>query len=225
MEVPRQVLAIAGKFPPADYDDHRHASPAEGPDLTANLGRLPLLRVDGVSIGQSAAINQYVAQSVGLYGKTPLEAARIQAIAEHIAELRLAFRGLVPYGVEPSAEALDKWFNEGATDVSGVADGTNRSRYLKWFTGRIEATLQDNGFAVGNSISLADVLLYNVYAEVLGKDEGGSEKPPYALHFFGSLERTNEVVKHHPRLTKILKTVQANPNLQKWLGQRGKQAF
>jgi glutathione S-transferase len=225
-EVPRQLLAIAGKFPPADYDDRRVDNPADAGDLSANLGRMPVLRVGDVNIGQSAAINLYVAQVTGAMGKTPAEAAKIQNIAEHVAEMVRAYRVLCPYGSEPKAEDLDKWFSGGATDTTGVADGSGAGkRYLKWFVGRIENDLQDNGFAVGNSISLADVLLYNTFAEVLKPEESAKDVADYQRHAFTSLDRTMAVVKDAPRLSKILDTVKSNANLQKWLAQRGIQGF
>ena len=46
--------------------------------------------------------------------------------------------------------------------------GAGRSaRFLQWFLGRIEAVLGNNGFAVGDKLSLADVLIYNSFAEYL----------------------------------------------------------
>jgi glutathione S-transferase len=42
-----------------------------------NLDRLPILEVDGVAIGQSKAIERFVAAKVGLLGASPIEAAHI----------------------------------------------------------------------------------------------------------------------------------------------------
>merc|ERR1712228_836862 len=51
--------------------------------FTANLGELPILEVDGVQIGQSKAIERYVAKAIGMMGSTALEEAQIDAICEH----------------------------------------------------------------------------------------------------------------------------------------------
>ena len=149
-----------------DYTDGRYSVP-DG-DLTANLGRMPLAVVGDASIGQSAAINYYLATECGLMGKSSLEAAQIISISEHLKEMNTAYRTIVPWGAEPSKDALDKWFDQGATDVTGTADRAGQpTRYLTWWMGRIEAVLGSSGFAVGDSLSLADVLLYNVFSEHL----------------------------------------------------------
>jgi hypothetical protein len=115
MEVPRFCLAIAGK----EYEDWRlqgdyDATKGMGHALDANLGRLPTIDcVDG-TIGQSAAINFYIASECGLMGSSTFEAAKIIEFGEHLKELHMAFRKLVPYGSEPKAEAL-------ATVLSGRA--------------------------------------------------------------------------------------------------------
>ena len=47
-------------------DERRTSPPAENEILAANLGRMPLLVTpEGVAIGQSAAINHYVAEVRG----------------------------------------------------------------------------------------------------------------------------------------------------------------
>ena len=44
---------------------------------------------------------------------------------------------------------------------------SNSTRYLTWWMGRIENSLGNNGFAVGNKLSLGDVYLYANFAEVI----------------------------------------------------------
>ena len=96
MEIPRLMLAIAGKFPVScmsidiydqmslllnffqgDYVDGRFEGPTG--DLSANLGRMPLLTVGDQSVGQSAAINFYIASENGFLGNNNMEAAQIIA--------------------------------------------------------------------------------------------------------------------------------------------------
>ncbi len=43
----------------------------------------------------------------------------------------------------------------------------NVRRFGQWWIGRIEASLTGSGFAVGDKLSLADILLYNTFAEEL----------------------------------------------------------
>ena len=91
-----------------DYEDGRFSAPSG--DLSANLGRMPLvITQNNECIGQSSAINFYVASESGLMGKSTLETAQIISISEHLKEMIEAFRKLVPWGTEPTSEALNKW--------------------------------------------------------------------------------------------------------------------
>jgi len=223
MEVPRQLLAIAGKFP-GDYEDGRFSAPPEG--LTANLGRMPVLSVGEDSIGQSAAINFYVASENGLMGSSTMEAAKIIMISEHLKELMTSYRKLVAFGAEPSEETLDKWFSSGATDAEGPADRAGfETRYLTWFMNRIEATLGTSGFAVGTSLSLADVLIYNTFADTLQPEEAAADFPRHRAEPFASKSRTDEKLAACPKLSASIAAVAANENIQKWLATRGVQGF
>ena len=222
METGRILLAIAGKFP-GDYVDGRFSTP-EG-DLTANLGRMPLLEKDGSSIGQSLAIYYYLASENGLMGKNSWEAAQILSIHEHIKEMLTSMRSLFPYGQEPLAEAVDKWFDQGATDVTGPADRAGyNTRYLTWWMGRIEAALGDKGYAVGDSLSLADVILFNTFGDYLRPEEAG-ELPEYRRYPFYSKARTDEKLALHPKIKASVDAVRNHPNVQKWLSIRGVQTF
>eukprot|EP00981_Chlorochromonas_danica_P013399 scaffold6314_cov273-Ochromonas_danica.AAC.12 len=223
MEVPRMLLAIAGKFP-GDYLDGRYESPTG--DLTHNLGRMPILELgDDQTIGQSVAINYYLATELGLMGKNLLETTRIIGVQEHLKETVTAFRTLAPWDVEPTAEALNKWFDGGALDVDGPADMSKYSeRFLTWFMGRIEKTLDDKGFAVGDSLSLADVLIYNVFGENLSEEQG-PELPACKRETFGSKARTDAALAKHPKLQAIVQAVANNGNVKKYLAARGVQTF
>lgn len=237
------LLAIAGKFPVSvallcacccvlsdcnllqgDYTDGRFEEP-EG-NLDANLGRMPLIQVGSHYVGQSAAINFFIASENGLMGRNHLEAAQIISIAEHVKELQTSYRTIVAWGVEPTEEHLIKWFESGSSDVSGVAieDGQG-TRYLKWYMGRIENVLGTNGFAVGDRLSLADVVLYYAFGEHLKEGEareglGASRKYP-----FGSKERMDAALATHPRIKASVDSVASNANFQKWLSIRGVQDF
>lgn len=173
------LLAIAGRFP-GDYKDGRYTTDADKvgqngalhfdtvrDKFTQNLGRMPIAVVNGSSVGQSVAINYLIASECKMLGNNAMETARILAIQEHLKEMMLAYRQLIPYGTAPTEEQLKTWFETGAEDKSpAAADASVRkTRYNKWWLGRIEACIGEGGFAVGNSLSLADVLLYNTLAE------------------------------------------------------------
>ena len=81
--------------------------------LDANLGRMPCIVAQAnsdkpVTIGQSAAIEHYIAASLGLVGASVLEAAQIVSLRESLGELKAAFRKLIPYGTPPTEKLLDE---------------------------------------------------------------------------------------------------------------------
>ena len=215
MEVPRFCLAIAGK----EYEDWRlqgdyDATKGMGNALDANLGRLPTIDcVDG-TIGQSSAINFYIASECGLMGSSTFEAAKIIEFGEHLKELQMAFRKLVPYGSEPKEEALATFFDsEVATDYEGPADQTKSSgRQLKWYLYRMEKLIGDDGFAVGGKLSLADVQLYNTFADKLGV----LSEP------FTSAARTDAALDKCPKIKACIASVANHENVKKWLEERTK---
>jgi glutathione S-transferase len=69
---------------------------------------MPVLQVGEDSIGQSSAINQYLARENGLMGGNNIESAQIVTISEHVKEMITAFKSVVPWGKEPPSDALDK---------------------------------------------------------------------------------------------------------------------
>jgi glutathione S-transferase len=246
MEVSRVMLALAGKFPEDDYEDARWwmgvEAAADGKltnprpmsevekhvELGANCGRLPILNVEGKgSVGQSLAIWFYIASELGMMGSNYFEAAQIISIAETIKETSEAFRKLVPYGEEPNAENVDKWFSEGATDATGKADMAQRgNRQLHWFMGRLENLIPgDGGFAVGGKLSLADVLIYNAFAETLEDAQCSEAVKPFGKQPYTDKKRTSEELAKHPKLKAIVDNIAGNANFQKWLSVRGVQNF
>lgn len=241
-EVPRQMLAIAGKFPGAGYTDVRATSDdiatyGAGADkvtafdtikdkLDCNLGRLPMLSVGDVCIGQSDAINMYVATECGMMGSSPVEAGQIMGLAASVKECSTAWRKVTAYGSEPTAEQEATWFDTPANDVKGVADRANYSnRHLRWYAGRLEGIVGKAGFAVGDKTSLVDVLIYNLFAETMTKEEAPADTPAWKCEPFSNGAKTAAVMKDHPNLQAICDKVKSNEGHQKWLSMRGLQKF
>jgi len=188
--------------------------------MKCNLGRMPTLETAQGSIGQSAAINYYVAGQNNLLGDNLFESAKIMELQANIADLKTTWYGLVPYGSTPTEEQLTQWFDSGVTETDGPAQGRGE-RFLQWFAGRINASLEGkDGFAVGNRLSLADVLLYNCFEEHLTDGEGDGKNDA-----FTSLARTRAVVEKCPAIKASIEKVKAHANVQKWLSTRGPQGF
>ena len=211
-------------FAQMDYVDGRFSAPTTA--LEANLGRMPVATIGDHSIGQSSAINAYFASEFGLMGSNNIEAAHIVSISEHLKEMHTQYKTLVPWATEPKPEAQDKWFEGGAKDLTGVAVRNDQStRYLSWWLGRMEPTLGNKGFAVGNKLSLADVLLFSSFADSLTPEQARPKLPVWRREPFGSKERTNEALQKHPRILASCNAVASNANIKKWLSMRGLQDF
>ena len=92
-ETTRLILAQAG----VAFEDKR-IEPAEWPALKASLpmGQLPILEVDGKTIGQSMTIARFCGRRFGLAGKDELEGAladqAVDQVADFLAEVVKAMR-------------------------------------------------------------------------------------------------------------------------------------
>ena len=73
-------------------------------DLVPSMNKLPLFTVDGVAFGQSKAIERFVAKRLGFMGMTDLEAAQIDAICEHVRDMKDAYKKA------KSEDALLEWW-------------------------------------------------------------------------------------------------------------------
>ena len=148
------------------------------------------------------------------------------SIAASLKECHETFRKVFPYGQEPTDEGFAKWFDTPANDVKGAADMKNRAnRMARWYLGRLENLVGD-GYCVGSSLSLADVMLYNMLAETMTDAEAPSaDFPAWKREPFANGAKTAALLKDHPKLSAIVATVASNENLKKWLAMRGEQKF
>jgi len=226
MEAARLALAVAGKFAGQDYVDERvGAIPEAG--TASNLGRMPYLSESGQDVGQSTGIYYYIGVKNGLFGSNSTEGSQILALLESLNEMKTAFRKVVPYGQQPSDENLNTWFNTGASDVIGAADRAGiQTRFAQWWMGRIEASLTGSGiFAVGSSISMADVFLYDTFAEFLPPEQRVEGYPDWKSEPFGSMARTNAALAKYPKISASISAVKANANAQKYWSSRPKPLY
>eukprot|EP01046_Picozoa_sp_COSAG06_P022022 COSAG06_NODE_1684_length_8722_cov_3.925896_15_plen_160_part_00 len=117
-----------------------------------NMSRVPLCIADGVSIGQSRAIEHYVAKAYGLMGSSLLEEARIDTLSEHAKELKDASREA------KTDEEKAAWF---ATPAEPVLDG-KAHRKLQWHLTHIEACVGDDGTQPAPFLILYQICLRNL---------------------------------------------------------------
>ena len=81
-------------------------------ELKANMDRAPLLFVGTDVIGQSKAIERYVARRGGLMGSNDIEAAQIDCICEHIRDIKEKYGKVRAIADAAEKEtAMSKWFD------------------------------------------------------------------------------------------------------------------
>ena len=244
MEVPRMMLAYSGHFPDnklkltTNYHDNRYTTDPSNvsencynyqdivSSLPANLGRLPVITYDdNFTLGQSTAINFYLASKLNLMGDSLEESAKIMEFNEHIKEMMQSWRNLCPYGTEPNDEIWETWFNTGADDKSPEPANmkTRGTRYFTWWANRLEY-LVGTDYVVGNRFSLADFMVFNTFAEYLPPEQC-NDLAEWRRAPFGNFLKTIDALAEYPKLRKICENVGENKNVQQWFENRGEQKF
>eukprot|EP00457_Paulinella_chromatophora_P007507 gb/GEZN01007530.1/.p1 GENE.gb/GEZN01007530.1/~~gb/GEZN01007530.1/.p1 ORF type:complete len:282 (+),score=32.15 gb/GEZN01007530.1/:168-1013(+) len=227
-ELSRTLLAVAG----ADYTDYRYPihikegtgsvmerivkqemeKDAAAGKFAANMGRLPVLDVDGVTIGNSKPIARYIANTYGLMGSSALEAARIDNIAECVFDISEDF------GKQTDDAKKAKWFDTSASDGGNQGD-----RSLQYYLVQLEKIVDKNGFAVGSKFSYADAAIYNKFGDtcltagIFGSPQ--SEPMGNGAKVKACLEKCS------PSVAKIVANFGSCPAMKSYLSKRGTPKF
>jgi glutathione S-transferase len=168
--------------------------------LDPSCGKAPCLLIDGVpSLGQSKAIERYLARKFELMGSTDEEAAIIDALCENVRDIKDAYNAAKrkPEGEERDS-AIKAFFDE--TLVKWCKD-TEKS-----------LPSPQSDFLVGSKISLADLCWYNFV--------GVEDKP-----FFDNVEGGRAGFAECPRIKKAMEACAANAELKAWVEKRPKTMF
>ncbi|XP_067685410.1 uncharacterized protein [Haliotis asinina] len=150
-EVSRLLFAIAGQ----EYEDVRYTPetwPTEKPNTP--LGQVPVLEIDGKPYSQSTAIARYLARTFGYYGKGDLQALEVDQVL-----------GIVQDVITTMIKAYYE------KDESRKAQFTKENKEEKFpmYMGMFEKLLKNNnanGYFVGDSITLADLYVFDLYEKV-----------------------------------------------------------
>lgn len=154
-ELIRLLFAAAGQ----DYEDIRITF-EEWPKKkeTITTGQLPTFEVDGQQICQSLAIARYLAREFGYAGKSNIEQALVDQVVDTVNDYLGDF--------------YKAWFGDADKKKTEVGKYVNETtpKTLKC----IEKWLKDNnggdGFFVGSSVTIADLLVYEALTNVIQID-------------------------------------------------------
>ena len=122
---------------------------------------MPILYIDGKAVlGQSKAIERYLARTFGLMGSNDLEAAQVDMIGEHVRDIKDAYQ---------------------KAKAAGNGDAFLSADLPKWLA-KLEKCVSQTGkegFAVGDKISLAGLQIYSLCTEFFdNKDAAAAAYKP-----------------------------------------------
>lgn len=186
-EISRMLLAAGG----AKFEDKR-VTGEEWAVLKPKTpgGTLPILEIDGKTvISQSISIARYIAREFALDGKTNLEKAVVDQITDTLLDL---FSGVLKFAFNKDEEEKAKLKN------------TFMEETAPKILGQLEALVKDgkNGFAVGQSLTMADLMLY-AYLQGTECDK--------QLDKFPKLKANRETVEKQPRIKAYLANRKETP--------------
>jgi len=161
--------------------------------LKCSMGQVPFLEVDGVKIGQSKAIERFLAKRLGLAGSSDVEEAIVDQLCETVRDGKDAYQK--KRGIADEAEkkaAMEKYFAE----------------ELPEFVAKAEDSVPEGPgpFLVGGKVSLADIHWFQFLAAPKG--------------FFDNAEAAKAAFQASPKIKAAVEAVAALPEMQAWLEKR-----
>lgn len=157
------------------------------------MRRLPYLETGHGTICQSRAIENYLAGLFDMHGHNNYEAACVDAVCESVQDVKTDYHAAAKAAVGTNStptQSKDDWINQ--TFANKIAE-------LDVLVGSMTGT-----HAVGNNISLADVVLYRLVYD-----------------FFDNTEAAvNACEQKAPRIFAIVQQMHVNERVQLWIARR-----
>ncbi|CAF3468764.1 unnamed protein product [Rotaria sp. Silwood1] len=183
-EVSRLIFAVAGQ----KYEDIRYERdewPSHKSEMP--LGQMPVLEFDGIKLPQSLSIARFLAKQFQLAGKDNFEQAKVDAVADTISDLMAKYIPVRWEQDETKKQELIKKF---------IAEELPKHLQNLEVLGK----LYGNGgpFFVGNHLTWADLLFYEMGQNMLQLDATSLDKHPWLKHNRAEVEK-------QPRIAEYLK--------------------
>ena len=159
-ETTRIMFHLAGQ----EYEDYRYPidltnfskpeydADKEAGQFTISLDRLPILIVDNkFKLGESKAIERYIAKKCGFMGKNEEEEAFIDMVCEHVRDIETRYKTLNSRDLEKKRATL-------------------QVEIPVWLS-KMEKVVDSESYSVGDKISLADIVIHQfLFNYFEGKD-------------------------------------------------------
>jgi len=202
-ETSRMVLAIGGeeyedvRYPLKIIDWSKHQMEKEEFEkdkadgkLVRSLNKVPYLEVDGVVVPQSKSIERFLAKKYNLMGTSDIEALRIDSLCECVRDFKDTYQSVRK--AENKVEATNQWFTKTLVEKLSL----------------LENLVDGNGFTVGETLSLSDVVLY-----------------AFITQFFDNKEASMNATLASPKIRSVIENVSTVPQLVSWIEKRPKTDF
>ena len=160
--------------------------------LVKSLNKVPFLEVDGVTIPQSKTIERFLARRFNMMGVNDVENAQIDAICESVRDFKEMYQKVRSKG-EDIVSGMNEWFT--VTLVERLSLLENQ-------------LVGEDGFCVGNTMSLADVVLFTFVTE-----------------FFDNKEASYNATLATPKIRSVIDRVAKEESVLGWLESRPKTSF
>jgi glutathione S-transferase len=170
--------------------------------IQANLGRAPILYVDGVGIGQSKTILRFLARQLGFAGDNEMAIAKGDMLMECISDFKDGFGKAAPPMMGPETRSEE----EAAKAMSDYWIG---EKGLDKLLPRMEALLE-GPFCLGEKPSVADVVIFSFF-----KDNTR----------FQACEQYEATMAASPKLTALCEAFGQLENVAKWITDRPQTMF
>lgn len=170
-----------------EFDDDKNQG-----KLLKSLNKLPYLEVDNQIISQSKSIERYLAKRLNMMGTNDIEAALIDSICECVRDIKDAYQKVRRTNENNRPQAMDIWFNETLP---------NKLKSLDYI-------MDNDNHAVGNNLTLADVVLYYLI-----------------IQFFDDVARAYEATANTSKIRGIVNHLQENQLIQNWINIRPETPF
>ncbi|CAF3468739.1 unnamed protein product [Rotaria sp. Silwood1] len=189
-EVARLIFAAAGQ----KYEDIRYES-SEWPSHKSEmpLGQMPVLEYNGTKLPQSLSIARFLAKQFQLAGRDNFEQAKVDAVADTIADLLSKYVAVRFEPDEAKKQELTKKF-------------TTEELPKHLHNLEVLAKLYGNGgsFFVANHLTWVDLFFYDVGHNILQLDAKSLDNHPL-------LKQIRAEVEKQPRIAEYLKNRPETP--------------
>jgi glutathione S-transferase len=161
---------------------------------TYHFGQVPVFEDNGYVQSQSNAIMRHLGRKYDMYGSNEREMQQVDELVDGIEAIKQKYLGLI-YGDNMKGDSVEKYYSSYIDpDTKSERNGGAHFFYID----RLVKKTGKDGFAVGNKLTIADILLFDLV--------------DFHVRIFN--ERFEQT---YPDLTKHHKKISGLPGIQEYL--------